>query len=1127
MALLPPRVIGPLSECSTSVRVQGQVTGSTVKVFADGAQVAQGVASWATQEFALAGGTQLNPGAKVTTTQTVGVDTSIPSPESVEVQGRPPIVGMVGFASNLTACGECVALEGLVPGAKVEVRVQGGPTLGSGSSYDGSARLHLSPPIAAGNVIEAQQEACGSPGVVTTGPPVDVIAERLRRLPTPTVQSPLKECSRAVTVFDVVHGATVTLLRSAGPNLKACFDFSALYFPVNPALSLGETISARQELPACNLLSADAPVVVVEDNTPVPPASVRPPLCEGSTTVTVTGLILGSRVRLQENGVDIGEAEAAVAGEFDFLVPPLAGGSTITALQELCGEWSAPGTSVVVDPGPGSLPTPKVQAPLFACAAAVRVTSLHPGVRVYVYSTMLAGPIGEKQVFATEADVPVAPMLIAGDEIFAVQRGCGLVSSMSARVPVQALEELRRPTVVKPLYSCVSAVEVTGVVPGARVDVYVEGIFRGTEKTGATTVAVSVTGTLQVGERVTARQRLCDMVSPLSAPVTVEEFLGRWRRVGGDSFAEILAVHAALLHTGKIVYFGGDQHEGALNVSGDVDHTRLFDCRTESLAAVTGLPGTSDLFCSGHGLLEDGRLLAGGGTRKWGGGGVHPAGHFIGLRDSWLFDPGDDLWHKSGNLVTQRAAEVPADKDIEKTGGRWYPTLLTLPDGRVLAVSGHPEVDDTRHNNNSLELYDPSSGAWSIVGASDYSNIDSVAARQYEYPRLHVLPDGTVISMSTMTNGNLERWHPYSDATDWDHVIGPAPDPMYGGFAQDTTSVLLPLKPSDGYRARILLAGASMPYVLDMGNVAAGWLPAPRNMVDYPAAGDVNPRRENLDAVILPTGEVFIEGGVKNPSSDTTAVKRGELFDPEGGGVGTWKVLPEAERPRQYHSVALLMPNGAVWVAGSNFNSGTGLANRELRVEIFEPWYFCGPRPVITDASTSACHGEQIEIRTPNPAAVKRVVLVRCGSVTHNFNPDQRHITLEFRHEKGDVLLATVPGNAAVAIPGYYLLFVLDAGRRPSEGRFIQICSASTTRPPWPWEDFWKWLDDLLQERFELEPSDLRRLRRELSGPPAPARRRLEPPAPVHGEHDHGDHKHKDEEDGPDAEENDFPHDPR
>ena len=65
---------------------------------------------------------------------------------------------------------------------------------------------------------------------------------------------------------------------------------------------------------------------------------------------------------------------------------------------------------------------------------------------------------------------------------------------------------------------------------------------------------------------------------------------------------------------------------------------------------------------------------------------------------------------------------------------------------------------------------------------------------------------------------------------------------------------------------------------------------------------------------------------------------------------------------------------------------------------------------------------------------------MRCGTVTHNFNPDQRHITLEFKSGKGDVILARMPTEPNVAIVGYYLLFVIDSTGRPSTGRFIQIC---------------------------------------------------------------------------------------
>ncbi len=82
------------------------------------------------------------------------------------------------------------------------------------------------------------------------------------------------------------------------------------------------------------------------------------------------------------------------------------------------------------------LPTPKVHEPLFECGAAVRVSNLHVDARVYVFSRMLGAPIGERTADAAEVDVPVAPLLIRDDKIFAEQRGCGLVSSQSDAVIV-------------------------------------------------------------------------------------------------------------------------------------------------------------------------------------------------------------------------------------------------------------------------------------------------------------------------------------------------------------------------------------------------------------------------------------------------------------------------------------------------------------------------------------------------------------------------------------------------------------------------------------------------------------------------------------------------------------------
>lgn len=1129
MALLAPRVMVPLSECSSMVWVQSQLSGSTVRVYANGTKVVDAVAFSANQLFGLLSGASLPAGAMVTATQTVGTETSPASPDPVQVQAQPPTIGPVGYPAVLHECGECTWLDGLVPGADVEVRVQGGPSLGTSTGHTGSAWVPLSPPIPPGSVIEARQTACGTPGSWTDAPPLEGLQER-KVIPRPTVKAPLRECQRSVVVQDVLPGAMVTLLRSAGPNQVRCCAGTSVQFGVTPPLALGETISARQEFPACNVTSPDATPVVVGPAEPVPSPGVKAPLCEGSTTVTLTGLVDGSRVRIQQDGVDLGEAEAPNDGEFDFNVPPLTGGSLITATQELCGKWSAPGAAVMVDAAPGSLPTPVIPPPLFECAGVVHVESLHPGTRVYVYSEALGAPIGDRMSYDTEANVTVAPLLIAGDKIYATQKGCGTVSSESARVTVQSIPEFRAPTVVEPLYSCATGVPVEDVVPGARVDVFVNGIWRGTATAGSTEVTVGIYGELEVGDQVRARQRLCDKVSGLSNVVIVEEFQGRWYQVGSDTFAEILAVHAALMPTGRIVYFGGDQHTVSLNQSGDVDHTRVFDCASRTISPVTGLPATADIFCAGHVLLADGKLLVGGGTRNWGGGGPHPSGHFIGSRESWTFDPSSETWNPTaGKLVTQRASEVASGVDIQKTGGRWYPTLVALPNGRVLAISGHPEVEDTRHNNNSLELFDPASGTWSIVGSTDYSNIERNTARGYEYPRMFVLPDGSVLSASTMDDGNLERWHPYTDATDWDFVIGPAPESFYGGFAQDSTAVLLPLRHETKYTARVLLAGGQTPYMLEPLASSPSWISTSRTMTDYPASGDVNPRRENSQSTLLPTGEVIVTGGLKNPSDEGTTIKRAEMFDPEAGPSGTWRVLPEAGKSRNYHSVALLMPNGAVWVAGSNFGANPGLNNRELSIEIFEPWYFCGPRPRITDAPAEACHGEEFEIRTPDADAVTRVVLIRAGSVTHNFSPDQRYLSIPFRHAGGDLIVATVPDEAAVAIPGYYVLFILGAQRVPSEGRFIRICPSPGPTRPWPWdEDWWRRLIELLREwlRGQRSLDEILELLRRFPPrpwPPPPRRpiRRLQRPVPLHdhGHPIHGGHGDDGHDHGPPPEE--------
>ena len=102
-----------------------------------------------------------------------------------------------------------------------------------------------------------------------------------------------------------------------------------------------------------------------------------------------------------------------------------------------------------------------------------------------------------------------------------------------------------------------------------------------------------------------------------------------WNVVNGDSIA--VAIHAALLPSdgderGVVLLFGGDEHDGTQGgrdgTPADpvkIDHTCVHTINGDGTNVVTPISSpTTDVFCSGHAFLGDGRLVIGGGTESWG-----------------------------------------------------------------------------------------------------------------------------------------------------------------------------------------------------------------------------------------------------------------------------------------------------------------------------------------------------------------------------------------------------------------------------------------------------------------------------------------------------------------------------
>ena len=143
--------------------------------------------------------------------------------------------------------------------------------------------------------------------------------------------------------------------------------------------------------------------------------------------------------------------------------------------------------------------------------------------------------------------------------------------------------------------------------------------------------------------------------------VTDETRGGRWETL--DAKFEGAATHVALLHTNKILAFGGsalDPEALAHPLPAELLDLSTFTVRPVPMAGVVG-----DLFCGGQTFLEDGTLLVVGGTSRY-----QPWWHPFpaGRKESYIFDPPTEVW--------RRLPDIPI--------GRWYPTLLRLADNSVL-----------------------------------------------------------------------------------------------------------------------------------------------------------------------------------------------------------------------------------------------------------------------------------------------------------------------------------------------------------------------------------------------------------------------------------------------------------
>ena len=514
---------------------------------------------------------------------------------------------------------------------------------------------------------------------------------------------------------------------------------------------------------------------------------------------------------------------------------------------------------------------------------------------------------------------------------------------------------------------------------------------------------------------------------------TAPKDVGQWQMVEGTQFSGS-PTHVALLHTNKIFAYGGSSLDKDKLTK--PPSAELLDLERMEITAIDTDEIKGDLWCGGHTLLPDGRLLMVGGTSYY----PKRLGLYGGLNQAYMFDPVSETWARLGDMQM----------------GRWYPTLLRLPDNSILTIGGlrdkFPEFWVRLQ-----ELYQDDQG-WQAMAHKKLFPL---------YPRLHLLPDGDVFYSGVFNTHFFIPWAFPSalwqyQTKHWQPWGGKHTDKQ----REEGISLLLALRPPD-YKAEVLIAGGGQHnkfrIVLDLLNqYGAAKLVArlPHNQalasVERIDLSQENPTwqrdstmrspRIHAVGVLLPDGQVLAVGGMSHHSHYTTredfenkdmadqmGVLHAELYNPE---TRTWSWMAPQMRPRLYHSTALLLPDGRVISMGSNPYSGV----IEKSIEIYSPPYLCrGDRPVIIECPSQITYNQAFTLHVNQSRQISQIVLMRLEVLTHVTNTDQRLLALGFKVLGDDSLEVQGPLKTAHMPQGYCLLFVLNNDGVPSIGKFIKI----------------------------------------------------------------------------------------
>ncbi|SDC59692.1 galactose oxidase [Variovorax sp. CF079] len=470
----------------------------------------------------------------------------------------------------------------------------------------------------------------------------------------------------------------------------------------------------------------------------------------------------------------------------------------------------------------------------------------------------------------------------------------------------------------------------------------------------------------------------------------------------------LVPASAANLPDGKLLLWAARSPTSFSTSSNEAyTYTSVFDPATRSSSPLTVTATGHQMFCPGLSMLADGSVLVTGGSDA--------------VKTS-IYDPALGGWVTGAQLGIARAYQsstTMSDGSVFTVGGSWngglggkYGEVWSASTSTWRTLSGVPANMPDASNVSNPPLAGPDAAG--VYRGDNHMWLFGAAGGWV----FHAGPAAAMHWIDTRGSGAILQAGPRSD------------DP----YAMTASAVMYDI-------GKILKLGGAPNH--DSGNAfkTAYIIDINAGAPNPPTVRKVSPMaygRTFVNSVVLPNGEVLVIGGQTQPVtfSDSFSVLATELWSPV---LESFITLPPMQRPRNYHSVALLLLDGRVLAGGGGL---CACPADHPDAEIYTPPYLLAPdgtpapRPAITAAPATATWGSQIAVATDRAAA--SFALVRMASATHSVNTDQRRIPLSFTGTAGNYQLG-IPADRGVVLPGNYMLFALDGSGVPSVARTINI----------------------------------------------------------------------------------------